>query len=78
MEESSEVFVELKETLNELLQKLYESTKKKKVQLLNISNKKKQYNKLNVANILTRKKKKCCRVGEKHEKIKTVSQISVK
>ena len=41
MEESSEVFVELKETLNELLQKLYDSTKKEKGVTLNISNEKK-------------------------------------
>ena len=31
VEESSEVFVELKETLNELLQKLYDSRKKRKM-----------------------------------------------
>ena len=41
VEESSEVFVELKETLNELLQKLYDSTEKEKGVTLNISNEKK-------------------------------------
>ena len=71
------VFVELKKTLSELLQKLYDTTKKEKGITLNISHENKQYNKFSVENIPTRKKKKCSRVGKKYEQKKAASQISV-
>ena len=58
MEESSEVFVELKQSLIEMLQKLYSATKKEKGATLNIpSNSKTNSSKFNAINIPPRKKK---------------------
>ena len=56
VEGSIKVFVELKEILNELLQKHYNSTKK--VNFLTYKLKKKKNNKLNVVNIFIPKKRK--------------------
>ena len=58
VEESSEVFVELKQSLTEMLQNLYSVTKKEKGVTLNIpSNSKTNSSKFNVINIPPRKKK---------------------
>ena len=71
MEESLEVFVELKESLAEMLQKLCSATKKQKGVTLNISsNRKRNSSKFNVINIPPRKKNKCSGVEEKYEKKK--------
>ena len=71
MEESSEVFVELKESLAEMLQKLCSATKKQKGVTLRIpSNRKRNSSKFNVINIPPRKKNKCSGVEEKYEKKK--------
>ena len=58
VEESSEVFVELKQSLTEMLQKLYSATRKEIGVTLNIpSNSKTNSSKFNVINIPPRKKK---------------------
>ena len=58
VEESSEVFVELKQSLTEIMQKLYSATKKEKCVTLNIPpNSKTNSGKFNVINIPPRKKK---------------------
>ena len=69
VEESLEVFVELKQSLTEMLQKLCSAIEKEKGVTLNIpSNSKTNSNKFNVINIPPRKIKKWSRVGEKYEK----------
>lgn len=58
VEGSLKIFVELKELLNELLQKLYNSTKKGNFLTFKWKTKKK-YNKFHVVNIFIPKKRKC-------------------
>ena len=78
MKESSEVFVELKQSLTEMLQKRYSANKKEKGVTLNIpSNSKTNSSKFNVINIPLRKKKEYSRVAEKYEEIKAAAQVSV-
>ena len=68
VEESSEVFLELKQSLAEMLQKLCSATKKEKGVTLNIpSNSKTNSSKFSVISIL---RKKYSHVGEKYEKMK--------
>ena len=78
VEESSEVFAELKQSLTAMLQKLYSATKKEKSATLTIpSNSKTNSSKFNVINIPPRKEKRCSRVREKYEKIKAAAQVTV-
>ena len=78
VEQSSEVFVELKQSLTEMLQKLYSVTKKEKGVTLNIpSNSNTNSSKFNVVDVPPRKKKNCSCVGEKYEKIRAAAQVSV-
>ena len=78
IEESSEVFKELKETLHGTLERLYSATKKEKGLTLNVEHAKVN-SKFNMINIPVRKKKRnVARVGEKYEKWKAAADIVIK
>lgn len=76
VDESSEVFVELKQSLTDMLQKLCSATKKGV--MLNIpSNSKTNSSKFNVINVPPPKKKKYSCAKQKHEKMKAAARVPV-
>ena len=79
IEESSEVFKELKETLYSTLERLYSVAKKEKGLSLNVEHAKVN-SKFNLVNIIPDQKKKrnVLRVSEKYEKLKAAAYIVAK
>ena len=75
VEESWQAFVE---TLDRLLQKLYDLTKRENSLTLNIANEKMKYNKFDIMNTFTQKKTNCFRVGKKNEQNKSTLPIFCK